>query len=134
MTSSPPFDPATLEQALYWGRLMALEWQKTHPDAVAGEGEWAKQLSDWITSSGYSDDTRTTRVMKRLRRVSPREYEVVFRAMIMGQSFAQITDWLNERAARNEIPLPEGKDGKHYVERDAVALFLAGIEFARTYY
>ena len=133
-SSTPPFDPAALEQALYWARLMTLEWQKTHPDAVQGEGQWAKQLADWITLSGYTDDTRTTRVMKRLRRVAPREYEVVFRAMIRGESFGEITQWLNERAERNEIPVPEGKDGKHYVERDAVALFLAGVEFARTYY
>lgn len=134
MDTPPPFDPPVLEEALYWGQLMAAEWRKSHPDAVAGPGRWSEDLAGWVTAAGYTDDTRTARAMKRLRRVAPREYEVIFRAMVLGEGFASITRWLNDRAERNGIPVPAGKGGRHYTERDAVALFVAGVSFARTAY
>jgi hypothetical protein len=69
--------------------------------------------------------------MRKLRRASPREYDIAYRALILGQSFAEIRTWLNERATRNRIPLPEGRS-VHYTERDTVALFLCAMELCRS--
>lgn len=70
--------------------------------------------------------------MRKLRRVSPRAYEVLLRTMIHGEGLNETTAWLNERAIRNGIPL-EGR-AANYTLKDTVALFLAGVDFARTYF
>lgn len=76
---------------------------------------------------------RTSHVMRKLRRVSPRAYEVLLRTMIHGESLSGTTGWLNERAIRNKIPLPAGQ-AEHYRLKDTVALFIAAVDFVRTYF
>jgi len=53
--------------------------------------------------------------------------------MIHGEGLNETTAWLNERAIRNGIPLEPGQV-EHYTLKDTVALFLAGCDFARTYF
>jgi hypothetical protein len=123
-----PFAPQILADADYWARFLADEWIRDFPLAQPGTG-WRSDFEKWL-SGAAGDRTRTTRVMRKLRRTAPREFETLYRAMILGESFEQITTWLNERAIRNGIPL----DGRevHYTVRDAVALFLSGVEFCRS--
>lgn len=126
-----PFDQQVLADADYWARFLADEWARDFPDVPPPKSTgWTTDLEAWINGA-RKDRSRTTHVMRKLRRTSPREYEVLYRAMILGEGFGQITTWLNERAVRNNIPLPEGKD-VHYSTRDAVALFLAGVELCRS--
>lgn len=139
-----PFPAAVISEAAYWGRFLGEEWAQDftdvpiqlHQHSLAEDGtpEWARTFGLWLDGSSDSEARqRTTRVMRKLRRASPRAYEVCYRAMIQGEDFDAITTWLNERAIRNDIPLPVER-GVHYRRKDAVALFLAGISFARFYW
>jgi hypothetical protein len=87
------------------------------------------------TLDSYRNESRlrTTKAMRRLRKFAVREYEVLYRILILGDSIEGVTVWLNERAARNHIPLPVGKPD-HYTERDTWALFIAGVDFVRQSY
>ena len=72
--------------------------------------------------------------MRRLRRVAVREYEVAFRVMVLGERIVDTTRWLNERAARNHIPYPDHRPtGPHYIEKDALALLVCAISYAKTF-
>jgi hypothetical protein len=53
--------------------------------------------------------------------------------MVEREPLEETTRWLNERAARNAIPLPDGRD-VHYRLKDTVALFISGVDYARTYW
>jgi hypothetical protein len=136
------FPPTVIRETDHWGRFLGREWIRDFPDRIhvsglEGDGtpqRWSSDFAKWL--EGRADDGargRTTRVMRRLRRVSPREYEVMYRAMVLGQDFKEIAEWLNERAVRNGIPLPPGRD-VHYRLKDAVALFIAGVEYARAHW
>ena len=136
------FPPTVIRETDHWGRFLGREWIRDFPDRMLVSGleddgtpqRWSSDFARWI--EGRADDGargRTTRVMRRLRRVSPREYEVMYRAMVLGQDFKEIAEWLNERAIRNGIPLPAGRD-VHYRLKDAVALFIAGVEYARAHW
>lgn len=69
------------------------------------------------------------RVMRKLRRAAIREYEVLYRMLILRETLEQTTDWLNQRAQNNQIPLPSGRS-EHYRTKDTLALYVCGIEFA----
>lgn len=143
MTGGAPFfDPSVIKEAVHWGSFLGAEWIKDFPDrlhdaGLSGDGtpqRWSADFEKWIegaTSEGNRG--RTTRVMRRLRRVAPREFEVMYRAMVLGQGFGEITEWLNERAVKNRIPLPAGRS-EHYRLKDAVALFIAGVDYARAHW
>lgn len=143
MSESAPFPVAVISEAVYWGRFLGDEWVRDfrdipvqlHTNAIAADGtpEWQKAFGDWLDGKSDSEARqRTTKVMRKLRRASPRAYEVLYRAMVEGESFDDITTWLNERALRNSIPLPAR--GFHYSKKDAVALFLAGVTYARHFW
>lgn len=70
---------------------------------------------------------RIRRVMRLLRRKNPRAYDVLYRTMILGLSLDEMTAWLNERAARNDID-------QTYRAKDTLALFIAGVSFCRSHW
>jgi hypothetical protein len=144
--TTPPFDSKAIAEAVYWARFLSEEWlrdfadapTRIHTNAVADDGtpQWQRAFTQWIDGGGTPDDIarqRTTKVMRKLRRTAPREYEVLYRAMVAGESFEQITAWLNERALRNGIERPGGR-AEGYRLKDSVALFVAGVDFARCYW
>lgn len=99
-----------------------------------GAPRWHADIAGWLEGTAEDLDRATlNRVMQQLRRAAPREYDVLYRTLLLGEGFEEVTAWLNERALRNEIPLPEGSTS-HYQTKDAVALFEAGITFVRTYW
>lgn len=142
MTDAPFFPSSVIKEAAHWGSFLGAEWIRDFPDrmhdsGLVGDGtpqQWSADFARWISNvADEGNRGRTTRVMRKLRRVSPREYEVMYRAMVLGESFEAITQWLNERATRNSIPLPAGRS-EHYRLKDAVALFIAGVDYARAHW
>ena len=140
--SGPPFPPSAIEEALYWGRFFADQWRqdappdKIHAGSLSPDGspQWTGLFSHWISNApGDEDRHRTTSVMRRLRRVAPREYEVLYRTFLEGEPVERTTEWLNARARSHDIPLPAGRD-THYRVKDTVALMMAGIAFAQAYW
>jgi hypothetical protein len=58
--------------------------------------------------------------MRNLRKVAPREYDVMRRAFT-GESVEQISEWLNERAIRGGHP-------ERYSLKDTVVLLASGAD------
>ena len=144
MTDAPApfFASSVIKEAAHWGTFLGAEWIRDFPDRLHDQGlvpdgtpqRWSAEFSKWLEGAADEGNRgRTTRVMRKLRRVAPREYEVMYRAMVLGDSFESITAWLNERAIRNNIPLPANRS-VHYRIKDAVALFIAGVDYARAHW
>lgn len=136
------FPSQVLTDTMYWGRFLGEEWVRDFPQhmyegGLEGDGtpqRWAADFAKWIENAPDEDGRgRTTKVMRKLRRASPREYEVLYRAMVLGETVEDVTKWLNERAQRNAIPLPPGRN-VHYRLKDCIALFIAGVDYARSYW
>lgn len=110
---------------------------RIHSSSIAADGapEWHPDFARWLTRSerppiiGGDETLRTTRVMRKLRKLSKREYEVCYRLLVLRDTVTNTTDWLNQRARANRIPLPPGRT-VHYSEKDTLALFIAGIDWA----
>jgi len=143
-----PYPDETMRQAAWWATWLGQDWRGEYPMkihsgelSIDGSLEWHPDFIRWMNRSdgrgqrNNDQRLRTTRVMRRLRRHSVREYEVLYRILIQGERFFEVTKWLNERAAKNDIPFPpHRKDGPHYLERDTIALFIAGIDYVRTFW
>ena len=55
-----------------------------------------------------------------------------YRILLNGERIEATTTWLNQRAAKNQIPYPDHRPlGPHYTERDTFALFMSGIEYVK---
>jgi hypothetical protein len=64
--------------------------------------------------------------------VAVREYEVLYRVLVLGERLEETTRWLNARAERNAVPFPPHRpSGPHYTQKDTLALVIAGIDYAR---
>ena len=129
-----PLPNKTLAETRQWGGYLGEMWALSRPDVVLVDNpRWLDDLKGWLDSAHDSDVARVDKVMRRLRRAAPREYDVLSRTLLLGEGFEEVTEWLNARALRNDIPLPAGK-ARHYEVKDAVALFAAGIAFVRAYW
>jgi hypothetical protein len=84
--------------------------------AADGTPEWAPEFTSWMKGN-----SRVVRAMRRLRRVSVREYEVAYRALFLGQTDVQIAKWLTERAIRNDKP-------ERYSKADAQVIVVSAID------
>lgn len=75
-----------------------------------GKPDWSSGMRQLMTATDRretgpeSGKVRLRRAMKRLRNRSIREYEVVYRVMVSGETVGQVTQWLNERAERGGHP------------------------------
>jgi hypothetical protein len=132
----------------HWASWFAADWKqemplRIHSGEIAADGspEWHPDFAKWLTRSERprrrNDDQRlrTTRVMRRLRRVAIREFECCYRILVLGEKLEDTTRWLNERAQRNAIPYPSHRpNGPHYIKKDALALLIAGIDYAREHW
>lgn len=138
-----------LDDTAYWARDFAMRWRqeaplRMHDRDIAGDGtpDWHPDFEKWLTRTEPSRRPpteqdllrrRTTTVMRRLRSVSPRAYEVLYRLLMLGDSIESTTTWLNDRAIRNQIPLPPGQP-IHYRQKDTTALIIAGIGYAKAFW
>jgi len=136
----------TIRQTAQWADWLSTDWRlevpdRIHSSEIADDGapQWHHEFAKWLTRSearpprNTEERLRTTKVMRRLRRVAVREYEVLYRTLLLGEPLEETTTWLNERAKRNNIPLPEGQ-AVHYRKKDTLALFIAGVDFCRQQY
>lgn len=129
-----------MHQLARWVTWFGVEWRdetptKTHTRQIAEDGshQWHPEFAQYLTEDQRK--LRTRRAMRRLRRSNVRAYEVCFRVVVNGEPIGETTKWLNERAQRNRIPYPSHRpDGPHYSQKDALALLLSGLMYARQYW
>lgn len=131
------FPDEVMRQTARWVSWFSASWRsevplKIHSSGIAEDGskEWHPDFAKWLTHDEQSK--RTRRVMRRLRRHAIREYEVCYRVIAQGEPLHKTAAWLNERAERNRIPYPPHRpEGPHYTRKDALALLIAGLAFAK---
>lgn len=114
--------------------------QQIHSGSVSAGGtpEWSPEFSRWLGIEYHgkrSDErwaenpeprVRTKRAFRKLRKKAVREFEVCYRIIVLGDPLATTCQWLNDRAYRNAIPLPEGQD-VHYTLNDTLLLLVSGV-------
>lgn len=119
-----------MEDLAQWAAWLSVEWR---PDIKYGGEEWLPDFARYLDETQRKQ--RTKRAMRRLRRASPRQYEVCYRVLVLGERIDDTVQWLNERAERNDIPYPTIRpDGPHYMRKDALALLMAGVAYAREHW
>jgi len=139
-----------MSDTAHWAGWFASDWKQEVPDRIHcaevgldGTPRWHPDFERWLTRDEVrrpnrrngDQRLRTTKVMRRLRRVAVREYEVMYRVLVLGERLEETTIWLNDRAERNRIPHPPHRpDGPHYIEKDTIALVVAGIAYAKEYW
>lgn len=144
--SPTPFSDVVMQQTAHWASYFASDWRQDTPIAIHsgeisadGSPQWHPDFVRWINRDekpfrrNGTERLRTTKVMRRLRRASVREYEVLYRVLVLGERLEDTTKWLNERASRNAIPLPPGRI-VHYTHKDTLALIVCGIDYARHFW
>lgn len=119
------------ELASYWEREVPT---KIHDRRVSDGGtpEWHRDFTRWL--SGAADNfndrkwaenpeprVKTTRAFRKLRKRSPREYEVVYRTAILKIPFPETVQWLNDRAIRGGHP-------DRYDDEAALMLLICGVD------
>jgi hypothetical protein len=136
---------AVMADTARWAEYFASDWQQETPTRIHsaelapdGTPRWHPSFEQWLTGDRLhqrrndQQRLRTTRVMRKLRRAAVREYECLFRILVLNERIPDTTTWLNDRAERNAIPYPPHRpDGPHYVEKDTYALVVAGIAFCK---
>jgi hypothetical protein len=113
---------------------------RIHNREIASDGapQWHPDFARWLTSREVistprperatpEQRLRTTRAMRRLRKEAIREFEVVYRVMVLGERIEDTTRWLNERAIRN------GKSSR-YRTKDTIALVISGVDKMREWW
>lgn len=131
--------PTELKRAWYWlGRFSDL-WASNVPIRLhtrelddAGNPNLHPEFLHWLDgtsgrSSGSEDRARLKRAMKRLRERSIREYEVLYRVMVHGDSIPEVAEWLNERAIRGGHP-------ERYRPKDALVILYAAVDKVHDWY
>lgn len=110
-----------IESTMKWIRELASYWNeevpiKIHSRETADDGspQWGHDFSVWLLRADTTRDdrwksrpeprVRTTRAFRKLREKHPREYEVLYRTAILSIPIKETTNWLNERAIRNNKP------------------------------
>jgi hypothetical protein len=99
-----------------------------HPDFARWLGvDYFDRRSDERWAKNPEPRIRTTRAFRKLRRKAVREFEVCYRIIILGEPIEDTRTWLNERAARNSIPLLPGRD-THYTLTETMLLLVSGVQ------
>jgi hypothetical protein len=145
------FPSAVLQSTGYWLAKFSSDYRgetpsKIHNGEISDDGspQWHPDFSRWLTAREVINTPRpdvpteqqrlrTTRAMRRLRKEAIREFEVIYRVMVFNERVDDTTKWLNERAIRNAIPLPEGRD-VHYRTKDTIAIIISGVDKLRDWW
>lgn len=133
------FSPAVLGQTARRALRIAADWRNEVPmtvtsaTALAADGTpaWSVDFGRWMADAPRDAEDprlRTTRALRQMRRIAPRMFDVSYRLLILGESVADCTRWLNERAQRNRIPLPPNRTA-HYSEQDTIAILIGVCDF-----
>jgi hypothetical protein len=141
------FPEETIRTTSWWVNAWSQMWRGETPSKMHGrdfdEGgapEWTPEFKHWIdrgAEEGGVDDygrklrerrnpdprLRTTRAFRKLRKKNPREFEVLYRTVVMRSSLEETATWLTERAIRNDKP-------ERYTPSDAQILLVCAVELA----
>jgi len=135
-----------LQTTARWMSDFATDWRgeipiRIHSHAIdsGGAPEYDATFARWLTRSDRPDDPRAqnqrnpenrlriTRAMRVLRKVAVREYEVVYRVMVLGETIEQAAVWLNARSIRGGHP-------ERYSRKDVVVIVVSGVDKLRAWY
>lgn len=88
-----------------------------------GDPQWTAEFAAWIQGVGKNSERRSrmTQAMRQLRKKSIREYDVAYRIIINGESIEDCTQWLNDRAIRNNKP-------ERYTVKDTQAIIVSAVD------
>lgn len=134
------FPEAILSHMAHWLSVFAAEWHQEIPTKIhqrgidrAGAPQWSPEFARWLTGSTGGQPRnpegrfRVTRAMRLLRREAPRQYEVLYRIMVLGESVEGTTNWLNNRAIRGGHP-------ERYRTGDTLAILQSSINWVEAHY
>ena len=133
------FPEPVLAHLAHWLSIFAAEWHQDVPLQIhtkqlekgTGAPQWAPEFARWITGRSNSQNPdgrlRVTRAMRSLRQVAPRQYEVLYRIMVLGDSVASTTAWLNNRAIRGGHP-------ERYRIGDTLAILQSSVDWVEAHY
>lgn len=133
------FSESVLTHMAHWLSVFATEWHQDIPTKIHGRGvdrggapQWTPEFARWMTSSGNNPRNpdgrlRVTRAMRGLRKIAPRQYEVLYRIMVLGESVTGTTVWLNNRAIRGGHP-------ERYRKGDTLAILQSSINWVEAHY
>ena len=123
-------DHVSRELAMFAARWSEEIPSKIHGSTLGDDGRprWDGEFAAWMVKGPWwrGDDSpasaqlRITRAMRNLRKVAPREYDVIRRAFT-GESVEQINAWLNDRSIR-------GGHRERYTRKDTVVLIVSGVD------
>ena len=130
---------ATLRRTAQWFTQFAADWREEIPLRIhtrgvdaGGAPEMHPDFLNYLDASYLSSlgrgrrnpdhRLRTTRAFRKLRKEAPREYEVLYRTMVLGEPVSETTRWLNERAIRGGHP-------ERYTKTDTMVIVVAGVDF-----
>jgi len=111
-----------------WVRFLSHHWKQEVPNKIhvrqidaGGAPEWSPEFARWV-DRGYEEDgrwdsgakkraprnpelrLRATRAFRKLRKKNIREFEVLYRTVVLGVSITDTAEWLTQRAIRNNKP------------------------------
>jgi hypothetical protein len=111
-----------------WVSFLTTHWKDEVPSRIhirqidsGGAPEWAPEFARYV-DRGYEEGgkydsgarrraprnpelrLRTTRAFRKLRKNNIREFEVLYRTVVLGYSITDTADWLTQRAIRNNKP------------------------------
>jgi hypothetical protein len=145
------YPSGVIGQTLWWLQRFRSDFhgdvpQQIHNHEIANDGspQWHPDFARWLTAREVIDTPRpevatpenrlrTTRALRRLRKTAVREFEVVYRIMVVGSSIEEVTIWLNERAERNGVPLPPNRS-VYYSEKDTSCILFSGVDKMRDWW
>lgn len=116
--SAPPFAPEFIR---YVGSIECKNEECRDPECRR-----TRRREVYMDGDGYRDPnqdhrSRMTRAFRKLRKAAPREYDVLWMAVMHGLTIEQITERLNERAIR-------GGHEDRYTAKSVAFLALCGID------
>ena len=119
MTLTARLPQATVRSIQLWAKEFSDEWRGEIPLRIhdrskdrGGAPQWSSDFRRYITAKTSNNERnpearlRTTRAFRLLRRKAVREFEVVYRIVVLGggtvstQSLDETAEWLNTRAIR----------------------------------
>lgn len=128
------FPPEVLQNTKWWINAWTHYWHydelpmKIHNREIdeGGAPQWSDEFRRWISVEGHhipgsGDRLRTTRAFRKLRKKNAREYEVLYRTVVLRYDLEDTAEWLTARAIRNDKP-------ERYTKSDAMILLVSATD------
>lgn len=131
--------PTQLSRTQYWLDYFRDVWDTGAPVRLHiryldddGTPQWNPAFAHWLDGTsgrnqGSEDRARLKRAMKRLRERSLREYEVLYRVMVLSHSVPEVAEWLTDRAVAGGHP-------ERYGQHEALVIVYAAVDKLQDWY